>query len=1011
MSPRLKRCHALLAAASAAALLMTATGPASAAPTVPVPITVPAATYLAPSGLGSSAQTLTSARFSWGAVAGAPRYRLMLATNPQMTGAVYYSYSGTSAEVTGLKSGTTYYAKVRVISALGDGLGPYSAAVAVKTKPDPNAVFTIPSGVKAVGEGTALRVSWNEVASAEAYRLRVSDRPDMVGAKESVVKEPAGRIEGLLSATTYYAQVQVTSAAGAPLTGYSASATAGTPWAPAPAGLTAKPGQASAVLSWGAVPQAARYRVAYATTADMLGAAYGSFTGLTGTVNGLKPGTTYFFKVKGLKADGNTLTGYSTAVSGKTFAQLPAPTALTAGTVGEDRATIAWTPVPGVAGYRVAYSLSADMKAAVYRDTATPGRTIYYLTPDTAYYVQVRGVDAAGTGITAYSSTLTIRTAKKVLAPSNVTATAVDNDSADLSWAPVAGAAGYRVAYSTNADMSGATYRDTVAPKRTIYYLAPGTAYYVQVRAIDGAGLGISPYSPSLMVKTTAMITAPAGLSVTGGDHDSLDLAWKPVAGAAAYRVAYSPFADMSKAIYRDTATAGRTIYYLTPDSAYYIQVRATDAAGNAITDYSPALQARTKVAPPLPPAGLAVSRATPSVLSLTWGAVSGTTQYRVGISTNADMAGAKSYRFTGPAAEIRGLAADTGFYINVRALDMAGNTLTDYSPVLAARTPKIPVLAPVASPLTVASYNVRCANCTDTVAGEAPWTDRRNGIIANVISRMPDIIGFQETSQGWLKDVDRPGGLSQFEDLREGLNAAGGSYALTNDKRNNCVNPQSPSGCVYADQGASLGTRIFYNADKVSLVRSGSKILPELVPLDTDRYVAWAEVVQLSTGKHFFFADTHLEARKEDGYVELRRQQAQTVMDVIARENAGQLPVILVGDMNSSKYVKPSNSAYDVIVGAGLVDPLGNTYWSTYASGDATAEKVINGEVHSFNGYSRLAIRGAPGTLGSYLDYIFTSKMRVQSYEHVAAIDSAGNYIGAMPSDHNMLFAVVGLP
>ena len=47
----------------------------------------------------------------------------------------------------------------------------------------------------------------------------------------------------------------------------------------------------------------------------------------------------------------------------------------------------------------------------------------------------------------------------------------------------------------------------------------------------------------------------------------------------------------------------------------------------------------------------------------------------------------------------------------------------------------------------------------------------------------------------------------------------------------------------------------------------------------------------------------------------------------------------------------------------------------------------------------------------GSYIDYILTSKMRVSQWETVANIDSAGNFTGIVPSDHNMLVAKVGLP
>lgn len=1091
----------MLVTASAVALLMMGTGPAFAAGATPAAVTTQAAyAHAAPSGLASSGTGQTSAKFSWTAVAGAPRYRLQISTSPTMAGSTYTRHTGTSAELTGLNAGTTYYAKIRVISILGEALSPYSAAATATTIPAANAVLTVPTGVKATAGETSLNVKWNGVASAPAYRLRVSDRPDMAGAKETVVQEPVGRIEGLLAATAYYAQVQVVGADGKPLTAYSAFVKAGTPWAIAPAALTAKPAQTTAELSWRAVPQAATYRVAYATTPDLAGAVYRSFTGLNGTVKGLTPGTTYYFKVRALKTDGASLTGYSATVSAKTAsvplapgsfatttktstslglvwqavkdaaqyrvvysdkadlstptykrftgtsgvlgwlkantpyffqiralkadgtgltgysktitgttaANLAPPARLTAKATRKDSADLVWQPVAGAAEYRVAYSLKSDMSAASYRDTATPARTICSLTPNTAYYVQVRALKADGTGLTGYSATTTIRTATATVPPAGLAATEINNDSAVLAWKPVAGAAEYRVAYSLKPDMSGATYRDTDTNGRTIYNLTQGTTYYVQVRALDANGSGITGYSAPITVKTTALIAPPTGLSAATVGFDRMDLTWKPVAGAAKYRLGYSLKADMSVATFRDTDIPARTIYDLAADSLYYVQVKAMDAAGNSITAYSSPLQARTKIAQPLPPAGLTSTRTTPTTMALSWGPVAGAAEYRLSLTKGSELP--VYTRHAGTTADVRGLTPGAGYSAQVRALDAAGNSVTVYTSFLKVQTPAVPVFAPVEDPLSVASFNIHCANCIDPVPGEALWPDRRDAVVAEVIERMPDIIGFQEASQAWLKE-DHPGGLSQFEDLKARLNAAGGTYEVTNTKRNNCINPQTPIDCVPFDQGASQGSRIFYNENKIVPLRTGSQLLPELYAEKNDRYVAWAEVMQISSGKRFFFANTHLEADKSEGNIELRRDQAEVVMDTIAKENIEKLPVILAGDMNSSKWLLPSNSAYDVIVGAGLIDPLGNTYRNRYASGDATAETVINRSASSFNGYRRDNAAGVEGESGSYIDYIFTSKMRVQLYENVGKYDSSGNRVGVFGSDHNMQFAIVGLP
>jgi hypothetical protein len=95
----------------------------------------------------------------------------------------------------------------------------------------------------------------------------------------------------------------------------------------------------------------------------------------------------------------------------------------------------------------------------------------------------------------------------------------------------------------------------------------------------------------------------------------------------------------------------------------------------------------------------------------------------------------------------------------------------------------------------------------------------------------------------------------------------------------------------------------------------------------------------------------------------------------------------------------------------AGFIDPLGNTYKADMPSGSATAEKTVGAFYDSFNGFKRLAKARNDYGNGTYLDYIFTSKMRVAEWRTVVRVDSAGNFVGTIPSDHNMIRATVVLP
>lgn len=413
-------------------------------------------------------------------------------------------------------------------------------------------------------------------------------------------------------------------------------------------------------------------------------------------------------------------------------------------------------------------------------------------------------------------------------------------------------------------------------------------------------------------------------------------------------------------------------------------------------------------------PAGLKTTDQTSSSIGLSWNAVSGAPQYRIMFSKNADMSGAMYARSIDnqAKADIRDLAANTTYYFKVRVIKTDGTNLSSYSPAVAVKTKAVVVLPTLTNTLSVATYNIHCANCEPTVSPNS-WINRRDSVVANIKSKMPDVIGLQEASQGWLKDASGATlNLSQFEDLQQRLNAAGAPYVVTNANRNNCVKSTTPTNCVYADNGASLDAKIFYNKNTVTLLSQGSVALPKLTADTSNRYVAWATFKQNSTGKRFFVTDAHLDPRP-DAY-NLRKQQAAKIVDTIKVKNTSNFPVLITGDMNSSKWDTPTNAPYDTYVAAEYVDPIGGTWRTSLASGYATAEKMTNAKYSSFNNFAptlgKTSLTG-PRAEGSHIDYIFTSKMRVASWEMALNVDANGVFQGRIPSDHNMIVEKVGLP
>jgi endonuclease/exonuclease/phosphatase family metal-dependent hydrolase len=314
---------------------------------------------------------------------------------------------------------------------------------------------------------------------------------------------------------------------------------------------------------------------------------------------------------------------------------------------------------------------------------------------------------------------------------------------------------------------------------------------------------------------------------------------------------------------------------------------------------------------------------------------------------------------------------------------------------------------------LRLGTFNVKCFNCQGNQPNERSWWDRRDDVVRDIRSQGLDVLGVQEASQAWLPATRGGPGrdLSQFEDLR---NRLGGSWEVTNTNRNNCVRAKTPTRCVYKDQGASKGDRIFYDSSQVALLSQGSKLLPS--PED-DRYLAWAIFSQRSTGKKFFFATAHLEPDKDWN---LHVAEATALAKEVAERNPGHLPTFITGDMNAHKNsLNPAgerdNPVYDVLVREyGYVEPLGNRSGSTTGTPGATVEHRINTPLSSFNDFESLPDPNYFGRRpnGTYIDYIFTSKrVRVLEWENVAHLDADHHYVGQQASDHNLQRATVVLP
>lgn len=514
--------------------------------------------------------------------------------------------------------------------------------------------------------------------------------------------------------------------------------------------------------------------------------------------------------------------------------------------------------------------------------------------------------------------------------------------------------------------------------------------------------LGLMPVASAHA--STDPYPAPSRPTAVSVSRNAIALAWDGVPGAPRYQIAYSTSSTMKGAKLVTTTEPYVELTRLKANKTYHLTVRVVSSDGvQALSPASARLKVKTTSKSAahtyLAPSGLAATPQTDR-LSLSWTSRGNGLRYRVSVATNSSFTGAEHHEVKGTSATVNGLLDGTTYYVRVRVVSSKGKMRSAESPAVKVRTTPYPVTGD-STTVVVASYNVGAKSITTG----GSWEARRAAVVETVLGQRPDVIGLQEASQGKLSGQN----LTQAEDL---VNRLGPPYTLANSARYNCKNPTTPHKCVAKYQGAANSQKIAYNSEKLTLLQQGSKKTSSAkTRMEEHRYVEWAIFRDKQTGRKFFFVNVHLDPGSTKAARAMRRKQVGQILDLIKAKNPAGLPSYVVGDFNSHKWSEPTNEAYDQMVKAGYVDPLGNTYKSTTDAPRAIVRQRINTEYSSHNNWERVA-RVKPGWVnGIYLDYIWTSAgTEVPEWETVVRVDQAGRFVGRIPSDHNMLRATTVL-
>ena len=437
---------------------------------------------------------------TWNAVTGAAKYEVYRARSKDGDYIKYSTTTGISyTNISYIEDGNTYYYKVRALKSDGTA-GAWSSIVSVTyraastgTLPAP----TVTGGNDAQGRPT---LKWNAVTGAAKYEVYRARSKDGDYIKYSTVTGTSYTNTSYIEdGNTYYYKVRALDANGTAgawssivSVTYRAAST-GTLSAPTVTGGNDSQGRPT--LKWKAVTGAAKYEIYRSYSRDGSYSKYSTQTSTAYTNSSyLTSGTTYYYKVRALDANGNA-GPYSAVVSVTCRLKLSAPS-VTGGKDSQGRPTLKWNAVTGAAKYEVYRSTS---RSGTYTKYSTQTSTSYtnssYLTSGTTYYYKVRTLGSDGS-YGPYSSVVSVTyRATSSAVPAEVTmgkATA-QGSYITVTWDKAANAASYRVYRRVNnssdwnvvaSSVSGTSYTD--------WNVEPGVRYTYTVRGVAADGQTLS---------------------------------------------------------------------------------------------------------------------------------------------------------------------------------------------------------------------------------------------------------------------------------------------------------------------------------------------------------------------------------------------------------------------------------------------------------------------------------------------------------------------------------------
>ncbi|WP_347357678.1 fibronectin type III domain-containing protein [Bdellovibrio sp.] len=361
------------------------------------------------------------------------------------------------------------------------------------------------------------------------------------------------------------------------------------------------------LVAWTSSKGAKSYELNYGTTAgtytETITAAKSPLV-----IQGLTPGTTYYFRMKAINSLGTTL---STAEKSYPFLGAPGEFTILTAIPGNGKVTLAWDLSPEASSYAVMSGPSADNITTTVAAKALPPFEVTSLTNGTTYHFKVVATNPIGSRDS--SNTMSATPTPPPSVPLNLT-TGPTSNSCTLTWEPpTTGVAPilYTVRRWTGPASNVVVCDKTPAPTCADTGRPPGMAEYtVEAENFGGTGPQTSRASCAIGLPGDFQL-----LSATPADT-KVTLTWQPSANATSYTVKYGTSSDNISTVASTTASSPYIVNSLLNMVPYYFSVTAVNAvASKSATNTLTA----TPNIPPSAPQNPKVSIPEQGKCTLTW--------------------------------------------------------------------------------------------------------------------------------------------------------------------------------------------------------------------------------------------------------------------------------------------------------------------------------------------------------------------------------------------------------